>query len=59
LTKTGEASGPGGSGGGGITASSQARTEKRLIADGDIAVIMALSDETGTLQGNYQWEEDW
>ena len=44
---------------GGEFAQTQSQTEKRLIPDGDIAVIMAKSDATGTVTGDYQWKEQW
>jgi len=49
-----------GSGGAGSTrVSSRARTQKRAVPNGDIAVIMARSDSTGTIDGDVQFEQDW
>jgi hypothetical protein len=39
--------------------SSRARTQKRAIPNGDIAVIMARSNSTGTVNGDVQFEQDW
>jgi len=55
LTASGGTTGPPGSG----RVSSRARTQKRLIPNGDIAVIMARSDSTGTIDGDLQFEQDW
>lgn len=44
---------------GGEFAQTQSQTEKRLIPDRDIAVIMAKSDATGTVTGDFQWKEQW
>jgi len=54
LTAT-STSGPPGSG----RVSSRARTQKRAIPNGDVAVIMARSDSTGTINGDVQFEQDW
>jgi hypothetical protein len=51
------ASGSGGAGSTGV--SSRARTQKRAVPNGDIAVIMARSDSTGTINGDVQFEQDW
>ena len=49
-----------GSGGAGSTrVSSRARTQKRAVPNGDIAVIMARSNSTGTVNGDIQFEQDW
>jgi len=49
-----------GSGGAGSTRiSSRARTQKRAIPNGDVAVIMARSDSTGDIDGDIQFEQDW
>ena len=54
LTAT-STSGPPGSG----RVSSRARTQKRAIPNGDVAVIMARSDSTGPINGDVQFEQDW
>jgi len=38
---------------------SNARTQKRIIPDGDIAVVMLRSGATGTVEGNIQFDQDW
>jgi hypothetical protein len=49
-----------GSGGTGSTrVSSRARTQKRAVPNGDVAVIMARSDSTGDIDGDIQFEQDW
>jgi hypothetical protein len=39
--------------------SSRARTQKRAVPNGDVAVIMARSGSTGTVNGDIQFEQDW
>jgi len=48
-----------GSGGTSARQTSRARTQKRAIPNGDIAVIMARSPSTGTINGDLQFEQDW
>lgn len=49
-----------GSGGAGSTrVSSRARTQKRAVPNGDVAVIMGRSDSSGTITGDVQFEQDW
>jgi len=55
LTASGGTTGPPGSG----RVSSRARTQKRAIPNGDVAVIMARSDSTGDINGDIQFEQDW
>jgi len=49
----------GGPPGSGVRVSSRARTQKRLIPNGDVAVVMARSGTTGTINGDIQFEQDW
>jgi len=49
----------GAQGTGSARVSSRARTQKRAIPNGDVAVIMARSDSTQTVNGDVQFEEDW
>jgi hypothetical protein len=39
--------------------STRARTQKRAIPNGDVAVIMARSDSTGTINADTQLDQDW
>jgi hypothetical protein len=48
-----------GSGGSAQRVTSRARTQKRAVPNGDIAVLMARSDSTGTVTGDLQFEQDW
>ena len=48
-----------GSGGSAQRVSSRARTQKRALPNGDVAVIMARSPSTGTVSGDLQFEQDW
>jgi len=48
-----------GSGGSAQRVSSRARTQKRAVPNGDVAVIMARSPSTGTVTGDLQFEQDW
>lgn len=45
--------------GGSARQSSNARTQKRVIPNGDVAVVMALSDSTGDVFGDIQFEQNW
>ena len=49
----------GAGGQGNARVSSRARTQKRAVPNGDVAVIMARSDSTGTINGDVQFEQDW
>lgn len=48
-----------GSGGSAARVSSRARTQKRAVPNGDVAVIMARSPSTGTVTGDAQFDQDW
>lgn len=48
-----------GSGGQTTRISTSARTQKRAIPNGDVAVIMARSDSTGTITADVTFEQDW
>jgi len=51
-----------GTGGAGASrVSSRARTQKRAVPNGDVAVVMARSGDatTGTINGDIQFEQDW
>jgi hypothetical protein len=49
-----------GSGGAGSTrSSSTSREQKRIIPNGDVAVVMARSPSTGTITADLQFEQDW
>jgi hypothetical protein len=38
---------------------SRARTQKRAVPNGDVAVLMARSPSTGTVKGDLRFEQDW
>jgi hypothetical protein len=48
-----------GSGGSAQRVTSRARTQKRALPNGDVAVLMARSPSTGTINGDLQFEQDW
>jgi len=49
----------GSAGSGSARVSSRAREQKRAVPNGDVAVVMARSGSTGTINGDIQLEEDW